>query len=114
MVLQLIKKEPRKRPAVAIVSYHPYFALANENTNANFVEKMKRYFNKFPKNENPYSDFFSEENLRIWENMIRKEKNPMNSYAMEFLVRLTFSQNTLSLNFLHFLMFANLKQIRRL
>lgn len=98
LILQLIKKDPKERPDVALVIYHPYFVLANENATNDFEEKINTYFDEFANTEfdefantdfdDPRIPFFSKENLRLWEEMTTMEKNPVNTEAKQFLVRL--------------------------
>ncbi len=51
LILRLTRKDPKERPNVSLLIYHPYFVLANEKTKAHFADKLDDYFNLF---ESPY------------------------------------------------------------
>lgn len=76
LIHRLTKKEPSERPRVAIVIYHPYFALTNNNTTAHFHEKASEYFDAI-RFWNVYVKFDRKE-IQIWMDYVKQNSNPNN------------------------------------
>ena len=74
LILQLTKKEPRERPSVAFLIYHPYFVLTSDNTKAYFEEKMHEYFETCVHYE-AFKNPFKMENIEMWIRQQKKEGN---------------------------------------
>lgn len=47
IVARLTNREPKKRPQVDIVIYHPYFVLSNEKTKMSYIDKLYNFFESF-------------------------------------------------------------------
>ena len=90
LILQLTKNEPKERPSVAFVIYHPYFVLTNENTKAHFEEKINQYFQICQDNckttDNIFRKVFEKQNIEMWRDSISRQKeNERNSNMSQLL-----------------------------
>ncbi len=74
LILHLTKHEPKERPNVATVIYHPYFVMKNETTKADFEEKINRYFKLFDDSSKIYQKIFEQKNIENWIEMIQQQK----------------------------------------
>ena len=90
LILQLTKNEPKERPSVAFVIYHPYFVLTNENTKAHFEEKINEYFRICQDNRKTTDNIcwkvFEKKNIEMWRDSISRQKeNERNSNMSQLL-----------------------------
>ena len=76
LILKLTDKDPINRPDVPLVIYHPYFALKNKHTKADFEGKIDKFFSLFPSEENNAirKIVFCRENINKWLAKVEKEQ----------------------------------------
>lgn len=79
LILNLTKPDPSKRAIVALVVFHPYFILKNDNTKNYFVEKTGDYFKLFLSTLDKQISFMNRESIEKWMEKIQQQKGNKNN-----------------------------------
>ncbi len=75
LILKLTNREPKDRPDVPLVIFHPYFALTNKHTQAHFEDKMYQLLSLFQSEANVIRKIvFDRENINKWIEKVEKEQ----------------------------------------
>lgn len=83
LILRLTRTDPKERPNVHFLIYHPYFVSANEKSKEHFVEKLDDYFNLFLSPYQARMTYINKLKIEKWMEIVTSQKERESNAEMK-------------------------------